>query len=191
MDTQNQFPSFDIEFEELNRFILELVHKYNSKKINSWEDLDTIVKAFFTSERMDDVETRIPGWKQMASFSNGVTLTHVLCVFLGLFMLNEFQELSIEQRQLAKWIVLFHDVEKNLANGKRDSVHMVKSAVNAANALPSLGFPITRFYRSLIHPWSEWTDRAVTYADNLERLVPDNNKAEFPPAQLDQAAPVA
>ena len=34
MNTRSDFPSFDIEFEELNQFILTLVEEYDSGKVS-------------------------------------------------------------------------------------------------------------------------------------------------------------
>lgn len=174
---KSYFPQFDTQLAELNRFILSLADGYHAGKINTWDKLDEHVKAFFTPERMDEVETIVPGWKRMASYEDGVTLTHVICVFLGLFIMPEFQELTVEQRQLAKWIVLFHDVEKVHIRGKRDSMHMSRSAVTAANALPDIGFLVTGIYQVLIHAWSELTNYAyISKEGPPEDQIPDNSK---------------
>src|SRR5262245_10729783 len=98
----NTFPSFDQQLPFLNQFILGLVIRYQAGALNSWEELDLAVKAFFTPERMDQTEALVPGWKKMASFSDGITLTHVMCVFLGVFMMPEFHTLSPEGQQMAK-----------------------------------------------------------------------------------------
>ena len=171
-----EFPLFDSHFPLLNQFTLELVKAYNAGEIISWDELDARVKSFFTQEIMNTIETKIPGWKKMASYSNGITLTHVICVFLGMFMLPEFQALSPEQQQIAKWIVLFHDIDKAHIRGQRDKMHAFNSAVVAANILPSLGFPITGKYHKLINPWSEYTRQAFVLPDGEQWPKPDNQK---------------
>lgn len=177
MNNQTDFPSFDEELPELNQFILKLVKEYKVEKVRSWGDLDKRVKTFFTSEIMDNIEAKAPGWKKMASYSDGITLTHVTCVFLGMFMLPEFQSLTPEQQQTAKWIVLFHDIEKVHIRGKRDSFHAFQSAVNTAHSLPKIGFPVTDVYQVLIHTWSETTNSAfIMTGDNSEEKIPDNRK---------------
>ena len=128
-----EFPLFDEHFPFLNQFILELFEAYNAGEVDSWDELETRVKFFFTNEVMEIIESKAPGWKKMASFSDGITLTHVTCVFLGMLMLPEFQALSDEQQQIAKWIVLFHDIDKFHVRGKKDTMHAFNSAVNAAN----------------------------------------------------------
>ena len=102
MTSQLGFPFFDERLPELNRFIVELTDEYNAGKITSWDDLDERVKKFFTPKQMNEMESLAPGWKKMASYSDGITLTHVTCVFLGMFMLPEFKSLSNEQQQIAK-----------------------------------------------------------------------------------------
>lgn len=176
MNTQPAFPSFDVELQELNRFIETLVEEYHAGKIKSWDDLDERVKTFFTFERMDDIEAKAPGWKKMASYSDGITLTHVTCVFLGMFMLPEFLALPVEQKQIAKWIVLFHDIDKFHIRGKKDTMHAFRSGVVAANILPKIGFPVTDRYETLIHSWSEFTFNAHTMEDRNPAPKPDNRK---------------
>ena len=177
MSIQLVFPSFDHEFINLNDFILQLVNEYNEGKITSWDDLDGRVKTFFTPERIDEIEEKAPGWKKMASYSDGITLTHVTCVFLGMFMLPEFQRLTHEQQQTAKWIILFHDIEKVYIKEKRDSFHAFRSAVNTAYSLPKFGFPVTSFYQTLVHAWSTTTNSAFTInEDEREDQKPDNSK---------------
>ena len=177
MNKKFDFPLFDDQLPELNQFILKLVEEYHGKKIKSWDDLDKRVKTFFTLEAMDYIETKAIGWKKMASYSDGITLTHVVCVFLGMFMLPEFQNLSQEQKQIAKWIVLFHDIEKVHKRGKRDSFHAVRSAVNATHSLPRIGFPVTTIYPTLIHSWGEFVNTAYTFTHHDSKgLIPDNSK---------------
>ncbi|NTW12300.1 MAG: hypothetical protein HGA30_03205 [Anaerolineales bacterium] len=176
MNTQSDFPPFDTEFQELNQFILTLVKEYDSGKVKSWDDLDKNVKSFFTPERMDDFETKAPGWKKMASYSDGITLTHVTCVFLGLFMLPELKSLSETQQQLAKWIVLFHDIDKIHIRGVKDAMHAFRSGVVAADIMPKIGFPVTGQYDALIRSWSELTVNAFTLENGNSTPKPDNQK---------------
>ena len=169
-------PSFDNQFSELNQFILDLVKEYHAENIKSWDDLDKRVKGFFTSEVMDEMEALVPGWKKMASYSDGITLTHVICVFLGMFMLPEFQNFSHEQQQIAKWSVLFHDIDKFHIRGKKDSMHAFHSAVVAAQELPRLNFSVTDKYHELIDSWSELTYNAYIDPGGGLTLKHDNGK---------------
>ena len=176
MSASQNFPVFEDCFHDLNQFILELVHAYGAGRISSWDELENEVKSYFADQRMEQMESRVPGWQEMASYSEGITLVHVMCVFLGLFMLPEFQSLSVEQQQLAKWIVLFHDVAKAHIQGKKDTMHAFRSAVQTAKILPDFGFPTTQEYPELIGAWSEYTTRAFLDGDAKSAPKPDNGK---------------
>ena len=186
MNSHQRFPFFDEHLSALNQFVLDLVEIYQAGYLNSWDDLDEKVKAFFTSERMEQTEAIVPGWKKMSSYSEGITLTHVMCVFLGVFMMPEFQALTLVQQQLAKWIVLFHDLDKFHIAGKKDSMHAFNSGVLTAKILPKFGFPVTAKYHELIHSWSERTLQAFTLRDGDPAPKPDNQKLPEILAGIDQ-----
>lgn len=169
-------PVFDDCFPDLNQFILELVNAYEAGKITSWENLDARVKAFFTSEKMKQMESRAPGWGEMASYTDGVTLVHVMCVFLGMFMLPEFQSLTPAQKQIAKWIILFHDIAKFHIPGKKDTMHAFQSGVQAANLLPRFGFRTRGHFGERIGQWSTYTNQAFIAGENNASPKPDNRK---------------
>jgi hypothetical protein len=176
MDATLEFPSFDECLPGLDQFILELVSQYNAGKIKSWDELEESVSIFFTPERMVEVETVVPHWRKMASYANGITLVHVICVFMGLYMLPEFLNMTKEQQQLMKWIILFHDVEKEPQQGKKDTMHAFRSGALAANILTSLGFPGTEKYPDLIRLWSEKTSQAFIADNDDAAPTPDNRK---------------
>jgi len=177
MKIHADFPSFDTEFKELNQFVLTLVDEYRDGKIKSWDELDNRVKAFYTPERMDAIEAKARGWKKMASYSEGVTLTHVMCVYLGLYIMPEFRALTPSQQQVAKWIVLFHDIDKIYIQGRRDHTHAFRSGVVAAKVLHSIGFPITENFNDTFHSWSESTKLAVIdHPNSPGEQISDNKK---------------
>jgi len=180
------FPSFNGTFPFLNQFILDLVDAHRTGEIKSWDDLDERVKKIFTPERMEQTEKLVPGWIKMASYSDGITLTHVTCVFLGVYMLPEFQSLTPEQQQMAKWIVMFHDLDKFHIRGKRDTMHGFRSGILAAHTLPTLGFPITGKYHDLLGSWSELTLHASIERSRDTAPTPDNQKLPEILAGIDQ-----
>ena len=186
MNTAEKFPSFDDNFPDLNQFILELVEDYEMGKIKSWDDLEEKVNAYFTPPRMEQMESVVPGWQKMASYSGGITLVHVMCVFLGLFMLPEFQGLTPEKKQMAKWIILFHDIDKFHIRGKKDPMHAFRSGALAANTLRRFSFPTTRKYPEMINSWSEYTVQAFTVKDGDAAPTPDNRKLPVILAGIDQ-----
>jgi hypothetical protein len=174
MQAAQIFPSFDDHFSDLDQFILSLVDSYRASNINSWEELETSVKVFFNPARMEQMETLVPGWRMMASYTEGITLVHVMCVFLGMYMLPEYKQLTAKDQDLMKWIILFHDSAKIHIEGKKDAMHAFRSAVLAANTLPKLGFRTTENYLGLINSWSESTIRACTTGPHGS--LPDNQK---------------
>ena len=176
MTNTTDFPSFDDCFPDLNKFIRELVQAYEAGQLQSWDDLDHKVKAYFTPERMESVEARAPGWQKMASYSDGITLVHVMCVFLGMMMLPEFRDLTPEQKQQAKWIILFHDIAKAHMPGKKDTMHAFCSGVEAANVLPGFGFPRRQYFHERINYWSEYVENAFILRDGATAPTPDNRK---------------
>jgi hypothetical protein len=176
MNDSYAFPSFDDCFPELNLFLLELVEGYEAGKIRTWEDLDKQVRGYFISGRMEQMESQVPGWKKMASYTDGITLVHVMCVFLGMLILPEYQSLTPGQQQLAKWIVLFHDVDKVHIQGQKDSMHAFRSGVHAANLLPRFGFPTRPKYEERIGQWSKYVDQAFLLDEPDAPPKPDNQK---------------
>lgn len=176
MIVSERFPSFNSSLADLNQFIFKLVEGYQAGKIKTWASLKEQVCIFFTPEQMQALESAVPGWRRMASASGGVTLIHVIGVFLGLVMLPEFQALSQEEQELVKWMVLFHDVEKEAKQGTRDYRHGFRSAVTAARQLPHLGFAVTPEYDHWITPWSELTGSAMKISESGSNLIQDNEK---------------
>jgi hypothetical protein len=175
-NSDEEFPRFDEQFTDLNRFIIQLVDLYNAGKINSWEDLAANVDEFFTPQRMDEMEVLVPHWCKMASYANRRTLVHVMCVFMGMFRMAEFTRLSSGQQQIMKWVILFHDVEKEIPDGRRDHAHAFRSAVGAARALPAFGFPVTQEYESVINGWDQFTRSALTRHEKSGEIIQDNQK---------------
>ncbi len=176
MKTAQTFSTFDDCFPELNQFLLELVRGYEAGRIGSWDDLDQRVRAYFTPAIMEQMESQVPGWEKMASYTDGITLVHVMCVFLGMLMLPEYQSLTPEQQQLAKWIVLLHDVDKVHIQGQKDSMHAFRSGVHAANLLPRFGFPTRPKYEERIGQWSKYAAGAFILAESHGTPKPDNRK---------------
>jgi hypothetical protein len=182
MNSTPDLPSFDEQLPFVDQFSLELVKSYQTGDLNSWDQLDEKVKNFFSPERMEQMEALVPGWKKMASCSEGITLTHVMCVFLGMYMTPQYLQLSPQKQQEMKWVVLFHDVEKEPQAGKRDHTHAFRSAVGAARTLPKLGFAVTPEYSARIDDWDKFTRSAITKVEDSPDNVQDNHKL---PAILD------
>lgn len=176
MQHYQEIPSFDDQFSDLRLFLLNLVDSYNMGKINTWNNLETSVNEFFTPEWIDEMDQRVPGWRKMASYANGRTLVHVMCVYLGTFQMPEFQCMAERQQQMMKWVILLHDLEKEITDGKRDHCHAFRSAVMAAKLLPTFGFETTPAYATILDPWSEFTRSATTHLEDSLEKYQDNSK---------------
>jgi hypothetical protein len=186
MNTDQRTPSFNQRFPELHHFILRLVAEYQDAAITSWEDLESRVTDFFTPDRMEQMESVLPHWRKMASYREGVTLTHVMCVFLGLYMLPEYQSLTTVQQNLMQWAILLHDVEKEAKKGQRDTFHAFRSAVTAAQRLPAFGFQTTGEYEVQIAPWSELVLSACIRNEDTPEPIQDNRRYPEILAGIDQ-----
>lgn len=176
MQANQEIPSFDDRFPDLNQFILKIVDSYNAGKIKSWDDLGEKVDEFFTPQRTAEMERCVPHWHKMASYATGRTLVHVMCVFLGMFQMPEFQLMSEIQQQMMKWVILLHDLEKEVPDSKRDHCHAFRSAVTAARLLPTFGFVTTPDYGIILDPWSEFTASATTHLEGSSEKYQDNSK---------------
>ena len=134
---------------------------------------------------MDEVERKIPGWKEMASIREGVTFVHTVRAFLALGTSEVYQNASdVDQRNM-EWAVLLHDLAKMPIDPKtgekiRDATHPFRSAVLAAKILPSHGFYTTDQYNDRYNSWAEYTDKAITtdekgreinYNKNLPKII--------------------
>lgn len=176
MDNVSILPSFDERLPYLDQFICTLTDEFGAGRIDSWEALDARVKEFFTSEMTAQISSVVPHWFKMASYLDGRTQTHILCVFMGIYLMPEFLQMTDEQQQIMKWVVLFHDIEKEPLPGSRDHVHAFRSAVGAAKRLPEIGFAVTAEYRAIFDFWSEFTLSAVSSLGEPPMAVQDNEK---------------
>ena len=184
MNTTDIFPFFDDCFPDLNVFLLALVRDYQAGNIPSWDALEEKVKAYFTPERLEEMETVVPGWKNMTLYSEGITLVHVMCVFLGMLMLPEYKSLTPRQQQLAKWVTLFHDIDKIHLRGKKDPMHAFRSGAVTGTSLGRFGFPLTEKYHRLVQAWVEQTTGAFIAEEFTTK--PDNQKLPRILAGIDQ-----
>ncbi|MBE2268992.1 MAG: hypothetical protein IAE80_12240 [Anaerolinea sp.] len=172
-------PRIDDHLPELMPFIRELAAAYHADEVthaqhtlDDREKLVMRVRAFFTPERMEAFERVIPGWVEMASYADGITLIHEMSVLVALVLLPEYKTLSAEQQRLSEWIMLFHDVEKKL-RGKRDHVHPFRSAANAGRTLGALGFEVYGD-ADQIDAWARVLSNAIKLNGNGEE-IPDNS----------------
>lgn len=167
-----RIPKVETCLPELMPFIASLAEVFTRGELNAWPAMAELVNQFFTPPIMQKVNNIVPGWVEMASYNQGVTLVHVTAVLTSLVMCPEFQTASPEQQALMKWIVLFHDVAKKPYGGKRDFIHGFRSAAVAGRALPQLGFDLQD--STDLEAWALLTDNAITHADGED--IQDNRQ---------------
>jgi hypothetical protein len=163
MADEPDFPTIDQHLPDLMAFAGSLARDYDSGELSSWQALTQRVDAFFSPAMLDQVENVAPGWRQMAAQGKGLTQVHVMCTLVGLLTCPEFKRASPSQQELAKWIVLFHDIAKQVEPGKPDRIHAFRSATNAAAALPTIGFAVTADHASHCDEW-----RALVHAASIQ-----------------------
>jgi len=123
---------------------------------------------------MQTIETVAPGWQAMAAYADGTTLNHITQVLIALQRLPEYRQASKQPQALMEWIVLFHDLGKQVIDGQRDALHAFRSATMAAWALPRLGFPTADAYPVAVESWTRLVLDAAVVAPDGKGLIPDN-----------------
>lgn len=153
MADEPDFPTIDQHLPDMMAFAASLAQDYQSGELPSWQALTQRVDAFFSAAMLDQVDHVLPGWRNMAAHGKGVTQVHVMCALIGLLTGPEFKRASPAQQELAKWIVLFHDMAKHVEPGKPDHIHAFRSAAHAAAVLPTIGFAVTADHASHCDEW--------------------------------------
>jgi hypothetical protein len=176
MSNHTAFPPIESHLPALMRLVSQLARAVEHGEIDSWQGMTQRVEAFFRPDIMEQVDAVAPGWREMSSYANGVTLVHVMCVFTSLLLCPEYQQATAEQQALLKWIVLFHDIAKKVQEGRRDYIHGFRSAAIAGEMLPKFGFVVTNEYAALISAWAALTNGAVTKGDTIADYIQDNHK---------------
>ncbi|MCP4358059.1 MAG: hypothetical protein GY796_08610 [Chloroflexi bacterium] len=159
---------------QLMQIVCGLEERVVRGELSSWLDMYTAVSQAFSPAIMTDIETRIPGWEQMAAYDNGQTRIHICSVYLAMFVTDFYQQASEHDRALWHWIVLLHDLAKKAQDGKRDRTHAFRSAVLAAQILPAVGFATLSEYEAIVDEWVVMLDTAVLPTSGDE--IQDNSK---------------
>ena len=174
--SNTNFPSIESYLPDMMNFVSALAQDYQFGAINCWQIMEEKVHTFFSLDRLDKVNAVAPGWRDMASYADGTTLVHVMSVFTALVLCPEFQQASKTQQELLKWIVFFHDIAKEIQQGRRDFTHGFRSAAMAGEFLPGIGFAITSEYNYLIGDWVALVNAAMTKQDKTLVSIQDNRR---------------
>ncbi len=176
--------ALDSKITVIFKLINYIARKIEEENVNDAEINDLIIDLAQQWDIIDIIELKIPGWKKMSSFKQGATLIHVFRVFIALLNSPEYQNATLKQKFMLKWIILLHDLGKELVEitgGKtqRDDLHPFKSTAMAARILYSIGFPITENYHNIIKKWTNYTMNAVQRISNSNQEIEylqDNRK---------------
>lgn len=171
-----RFPRIENHLPDLMRFTTSLVRDYELGMIGSQSILEEQVLAFFTPDVMDSVDDIAPGWRRMSSYAGGVTLVHVMSAFLALKLCPEYQAAWNEEQALLKWIVLYHDIAKEVIDGRRDAHHGFRSAAITGGSIAQIGFPVTDAYQSHVEDWITLTNKAIIWSDEAGTSIQDNRQ---------------
>ena len=174
MKAETDFPRIESHLPEVMKFTATLSQDLDSRRIDSWPLMYEVVRDFFTPEKLDEVDGIVPGWLQMSSYGDGVTLVHVMSALAALCLCPEYMSATENQQGLMKWIVLLHDIDKAVLDGKRDPGHAFRSASTAGRIIHRLGFGVTEQYESRANDWACLT-RSATVGRGFDS-IPDNSK---------------
>lgn len=172
MDTRIPRPSQHLPL--LCAFVRDQARQIESGELRDSNELSLRIRNFYTHRIMQDVEGVAPGWQLMAAYADGTTLDHITRALIALQNLPEFRQAGPELQSAMEWTVLYHDVAKQVIDGKRDSLHAFRSGILAARALPTVGFPTSERYEAGLDAWIRLVLNASTEAPDGKGSIPDN-----------------
>jgi len=162
---------------DLWAFIAHMTTEFERGAFTDWHDFAQPIRAWFTLERLEQVDASVMGWDKMSSYADQATLVHLTAILLSVLRLPEYQALSPEQQNLALWIVLYHDVDKEVFQGKRDHTHGFRSAGICGKGLARLGF-VDDVDEQALAQWVRLTQSAKIFDETVNDFVQDNAQLE-------------
>lgn len=173
------------DLSELMAFIQQMHDDYESGKFANWQEFTLPIHTWYTPQRLQAIDDVVMGWQKMSTYADQQTLIHLTAALVSLLSLEEYLALTPEQQNLALWIVLYHDVEKEVINGKRDHTHGFRSAAMCAKGLVRHGLT-DNVDRLTIQSWIDLTYTATIFDETKQDHIQDNSKLESIMAGIDQ-----
>jgi hypothetical protein len=167
-------PTLNDRLPGLCEFVRTLARQIETGQLQNGDQLHLSFRDFYTADRMQTIETVAPGWQAMAAYADRATLNHITQVLIALQLLPEYRRASKQPQALMEWIVLYHDLGKQVIDGQRDALHAFRSATMAARTLPKVGFPISDAYPAGLEPWTRLVLSASVAALDGKGLIQDN-----------------
>jgi hypothetical protein len=167
-------PNLEARLPEVFDFARTMARQIDVGQLQDGDALLQRLRGFYTADRMQAIEAVAPGWQAMAAYADRATLHHITQVLIALERLPEYRQASPRHQAMMQWIVLFHDLGKQVINGQRDALHAFRSATMAARTLPAAGFATSDTYPAEIEPWTGLVLGATVAAADGKGLLPDN-----------------
>jgi len=164
------------QLPELFDFVRTLARQIEAGDLQEGAALARRIRGFYTPAQMEAIEIVAPGWRRMASYADGATLNHITQALIALQCLPEYRQASPHPQALMEWVVLYHDVGKQVIDGQRDALHAFRSATIAALALPGVGFPTCENFPAELDSWTRLVLGASTVAPDGKGSVQDNRE---------------
>ena len=171
---QAPVPFLEDRVPDLFDFFRTMARQIDTGELHDGDALLLHFRDFYTADRMQVIEAVAPGWQEMAAYADRATLHHITQVLIALQLLPEFRQASRQQQALMEWIVLYHDLGKQVIGGQRDALHAFRSATMAARTLPEMGFPTSEAYPARLESWTQLVLGASVAAPDGKGLIPDN-----------------
>ena len=165
------------ELAELWAFIEDMTAKFEGGSFTDWQDFSQPLRQWFTPERLQQVDNTVMGWAKMSSYADEATLVHLTAILISVLRLAEYRVLSPDQKNLALWIVLYHDVDKEVIQGKRDHTHGFRSAGVCGQGLARLGF-VDNVDEEALENWVTLTQNAELFDEDINDFIQDNSKLD-------------
>lgn len=168
-------PQASTELAELMGFIHQMKADFDAGKFQDWREFAEPVREWYTEERLQTIDDVVMGWEKMASHLNQQTLIHVTAALVGLLGLPEYQALSDDDKNLAMWIVLYHDVAKVPLPDKRDSTHGFRSAATCGAGIMGAEW-VDPVEPLRLYMWHGTLTNARVYSNKERDYVQDNHR---------------
>jgi hypothetical protein len=167
-------PNLEDRLPEVFDFVRALARQIDAGELQDGDALLLRLREFYTDDRMQAIERVAPGWQAMAAYADRTTLHHITQVLIALERLPEYRQASPPHQAMMQWIVLFHDLGKQVIDGQRDALHAFRSGAMSARALPDAGFSTSAAYPAEIEPWTARVLGASVDAPDGKGRIPDN-----------------
>lgn len=149
-------PALSNVFPELWTQVERMAHELEVGTYADWSSLTARLGFLNDPDLINLMNTRIPGWRKIATINNGITAQHTILALATCLSLPEYKEKGLQKQSEIQWAALLHDIDKFYGAGGKDTSHPFRSAAIAVKAMPGLGFELQpNVIPKDIEGWSE------------------------------------